>query len=242
MREQFFGNIEQFLHARAAARGDEAHRHQMAFAQALLEGVVQLLAAEAFFAHFEKMVHHAFVDLDHLVDDALMPSAHRADVAVAAAVAEAIDHRFAAVGWQIQRQHFIAEGLAQFVEQRRQLHALVIDLVDHDHAAQLAALGVLHHPSRAVANAGVGIHHHRERFHRRQRRQCGAAKIGIAGGVDQIDVDQRLTRRGVVDAGDGIVDGMAAFFLDRIVIGDGGAAFDVACRLKGAAGMQQGFE
>ena len=45
MRQQLLGDVEQFAHAGAAARGDETHRYQVAFAQALLEGVVQFLAA-----------------------------------------------------------------------------------------------------------------------------------------------------------------------------------------------------
>lgn len=42
----------------------------MAFAQALLEGVVQVAAADAFLAIFQESIHYRIVDFDHLVDDA----------------------------------------------------------------------------------------------------------------------------------------------------------------------------
>ena len=63
------------------------HRHQVAFAQALLEGVVQFLARQAVLALVEVVVHHRLVDLDDLVDDLLVPVGDRAQVAVAARVA-----------------------------------------------------------------------------------------------------------------------------------------------------------
>src|SRR3546814_986944 len=69
MREQALGDVEQLGHPDAAARGHEAHRDQVAFAQALLERVVQLVAGQALLAEVEVVVHHRFVDLDHLVDD-----------------------------------------------------------------------------------------------------------------------------------------------------------------------------
>ena len=95
-------------HADAAARGDEAHGHEVAFAQALFERVVQFLARQAVFAEVEVMVHHRFVDLDHLVDDLLVPVGDGAEVGIAfgdaAAVTEAVDHARAAVGGQVERE------------------------------------------------------------------------------------------------------------------------------------------
>ena len=104
-------------------------------------------------------------------------------------VAEAVDHALAAVGGQIQRQAFGPEGLAQFVEHTRAVGVGVVDLVDDQHAAQIARLGVLHHPAGAVFDAAVGIHDDRDGFHRRQRGQRRAAEIGITGSVDEVDVD-----------------------------------------------------
>ena len=91
----------------------------MAFAQALFEGVVQGLAGQAFFAVLQVTFHDLFVDLDHLVDDALVRVGHRAQVGVADGVEETVDYPRALVGRQVDRQAFGAEGFAQFFEQHR---------------------------------------------------------------------------------------------------------------------------
>ena len=80
--EQPFGDVSNSrTPARCARR--RKHRHQVALAQALLEGIVQFLPGQAVLAEVEVMVHHRLVDLDHLVDDLLVPVGDRAEVAVA---------------------------------------------------------------------------------------------------------------------------------------------------------------
>jgi hypothetical protein len=76
IRHQLLEQVQQLGYARTAARGDEADRNQVTFAQALLEGIVQFLSGEARFAVFEIVAHHRFVDLDDLVDDALVRVGH----------------------------------------------------------------------------------------------------------------------------------------------------------------------
>ena len=78
--EQSLGDIQQFAHADPGARRTEQHRHQVAFAQALLERVVQLVAGQPVLAEFEVVLHHRLVDLDHLVDDFLVPDGHVAEI------------------------------------------------------------------------------------------------------------------------------------------------------------------
>ena len=179
MREQGFGHVEQFAHAGAAARGDEADGHQVAFAQALLEGVVQFLALQPCLAEVQVMVHHRFVDLDHLVDDLLVPVGDRAEVAMAAGLGEAVDDALAAFGRQVERQHFVAEGVAQLVEQHAEPSTRVVDLVDHQHPAQVARLGMFHHPHGAVIDAVVGVDDDGARSRPRQARTAsGPRKSG----------------------------------------------------------------
>ncbi len=76
IRQQFLDDVQKFPHARAGARGDETDRHQMAFAQTLLERVMQFLPGQTFLALVEEMVHHVLVDLHDLIDDALMRFGH----------------------------------------------------------------------------------------------------------------------------------------------------------------------
>ena len=68
VRHQPRDGLEQFRDAGAGLRGDEADRHEVALAQRLLEGVVQLLGLE-FLALLEVQGHEVVVHLDHLVDD-----------------------------------------------------------------------------------------------------------------------------------------------------------------------------
>ncbi len=242
VREQAFGHVQQFGHAGAGARGNEADRHQVALAQALLERIVQLRAGQAAFAGIEEMFHDRFVDLHDLVDDLLVPFGHRPEVGIALRLSEAIHHPATALGGQVQWQDFRAEGFAQVGQYACAVGTVVVDLVDHDGPAQIALAGAFHQPAGAVGHAGVGVDHDQRGLHGRQRRQCRATEFGIARRVDEIEVDAFAGGGQVIGAGDGGIDGVAAGLLDRIVIGHGGAAFDGACRLEGAAGMQQGFE
>ena len=235
--EQALGHVQQFLDAHARACRCEAHRYQMALAQALLEGVVQFLAGQSAFAQVQVMFHHGLVDLHHLVDDLLVPVGHIAQVGDAGGLPEAVDDRLAAVGGQVERQHFGAELLAQRRQHAGAVGAFVVDLVDDDGAAQVALGGAFHEAARAMRDALVGVDHDQGGFHRGKGRQGRAAEFRIPRRVDQVDV-----HAAVVGAGDGGIDGVAAALLEGIMIGHGGAAFDGACHLEGAAGMQQGFE
>jgi hypothetical protein len=240
--EQPFGDLQQLPHAGAGARGDEAHRHQVALAQRFLEGIVQFLRGEPGFAAVEKVFHHPFVDLDHLVEDPLVPVGDRTQVGIACGRAEAVHYPATAVGRQVQRQHLVAEGFAQLPHHPPAVGLLMVDLVDRDDPAQAAFPGPFHQSQGAVGHAGVGVDHDQRGLHRGQRRQRRAAEFRVAGGVDQVQVIAAVGRGRVVDAGDGDVHRVAAGLLHRVEVGHRGAAFDRACRGQGAAGMQQGFE
>ena len=89
----------------------------------------------------------------------------------------------------------------------------------------------------AVFDAARGVDHDRGGLDRGEAPTRGAAEVGVARGVDQVDVDAA-----VVDRGDGGVEGVPARLFHRVVVGHRGAALDGACRRDRAAGMQQGFE
>jgi hypothetical protein len=245
MRQQAPGNLQQVRQAGAAARGHEAHRHEMAFAQALFERIVQFLAGESVFAEVEVVVHHRLVHFDHLVEDLLVPIGDGAEIGVAfgdlAAVTEAVDDALSVVGGQVEWQQLRAEGFAQVVQHARRVCVVVVDLVDDDDPAQVARLRVLHHAARAVFHAGIGVDDDRDGFHRGERRERRPAEIRVSGCIDQVDVDGRVVGQRI-DARDRRIDRVPAFLFDRIEIGNRRAALDGACRLDRAAGMQQGFE
>ena len=164
--EQLFRQVEQFLHPSASARGHEADRHQVSFAQALFESIVQFLSGQTRFALFEIAAHDVFVDLDHLVDDALVRNGDVLDVALANRIEKAIDHLGPVARRQVDRQALRAEAAAQLFDQRAQLGRLRVDPVHHDDPAQVARLGGFHHASGAVLDALARVDHDADRFHR----------------------------------------------------------------------------
>ena len=234
--QQALDQLQQLRHAGAAAGRDETDRHEVALAQALLEGIVQLASLERPLAFIEIAVHDLLVDLDDLIEDLLMGFGDRGEIGFSLRFEEAVDDLARAIGRQVDRQAFRAEFLAQFCGQGSQI-AFGIDAVDDEYAGEAALAGVVHQSSRTVFDAVAGIDDDDAGLDRGQGRQGRAAEIRVARRVDQIDVaiavidrDQRRLHR------------VTALFLHRIKIGNGVAAFDRTCRLDRAAGMQQGFK
>ncbi len=185
--QQSAGNIQPFAHPGTAPGAGEADRHKMTFAQALLECVVQFVTLECFLAAFQVAPHGLLVDLDHLVDDLLMPVGDAGEVRVASRRKEAVHYRACVFGGQVQRQTLIAELGAKLLDQPGQIGIFRIHVVDHQHPRQAPLRGMVHDPARVVFDAAGGIDNHGTGFHRSQGRQGGAAKIGVAGGVNDVE-------------------------------------------------------
>ena len=165
IRQQAIRDIQQFLHAGAGARGDETDRHQMAFAQALLESVVQFFLRQRRFAVVEVMAHHALVDLDHLVEDALVRVGDEAEIALSFRREEAISTTLPPLSaGRFTGRHSLPNSSRNASTSGGEVHAFRIDLVDHQHAREAALLRVMHHAARAVLDAVDGVDHHRARF------------------------------------------------------------------------------
>ena len=93
--------------AGAGARRHETDRHQVPFAQRLLERRVQLLRRDLALLEVER--HQLLVDLDHLVDQRAVRFGHRGEIGFAVGIEEAVDDALAAVRGQVDRQAFLAE-------------------------------------------------------------------------------------------------------------------------------------
>ncbi len=232
--QQLDDHVEQFGHAGAAARRDEAHRNQVALAQRLLQRRVKFAGVDV--AVVEIAIDEIGIDLDHLLHQRAVGIVDRAEIAVPLAVEEAIHHLAAARIGQVQRQAFLAEGLADLSQHRLQVHALRIDLVDDDDAVDLSLGGVFHHAQRHRLDAGHGVDDDGRRFHRLQRRQRLADEIGGARGVDEVHAGA-----GVVQMHHRRVERMAEALFQRIVVADGAATFQRAGRGDGAGVVQQRF-
>ena len=229
-------DVEQLAHAGAATRGDEAHRHQVAFAQGLLEGGVELLGVERL-ALLEVLRHQRLVEFDDLVDDRVVRRRGAGEGGGGGVVGgeEAVDDAAAVGRRQVDRQALAAEGGGDGVHQRAEVGARGVDLVDHDHAA-LALRGV-HHAPGAALDAGRGVDHHRGGVGRGQRHQGATAQVGQARGVEQVDpvagplqVDQRRVQR------------VAHRLFLRVEVGDRVAALHAAGCADLAGGGEQGLD
>jgi hypothetical protein len=159
-----------------------------------------------------------------------------AEVAVSLAVVEAVDHAGTAVVREVQRQALLAEGRLNLLQQRREIDLLRVDLVDDDHAIEVARGGVVHHPLRHRLDAGGRVDHDDRGLHRLQRRQRLADEVRGAGGVDQVHA-----RAGVVQVQDRGVQRVLHAALERIVVADGATALEAADGADLAGLVQQVF-
>ena len=180
-------HVEQLGHTGAAMRRDEADRDQMALAQRLLERRMQLCGVDI--AVLEVALDESRIDLDHLLDQCAVRGLDRAEIAVAVAPVEAVDDPGAAgLGQrQVQRQAAAAEFSLDLRQQRCQVDARCVDLVDDQQLVQPALGCQLHHPARHRLDAVDRVDHHRCGVDRRQRRQALTQKIGCPRGVDEVD-------------------------------------------------------
>ena len=212
----------------------------MAFTQALFERVVQFLTGQTLLALVQKVIHHRLIDLDHLVDDALMRFGDTGKISDAARLEKTVDDGFAVIGRQIDRQAFRAERLAQLFDQCAAISP--IDFVDDDDARQAARLGVMHQAMRAVFDPIVRIDHNCTSFHGGECGQRRPAEIRRAGSINQVDVTIAFAGIGPIDRGDYGVERLFALFFHRLVIRNRGAALDGPRSTDHAARMQQGLE
>jgi hypothetical protein len=234
-RQQLRGEVEQRVEAGAGLGRGEAHRHQVAVTQRLLEGVVQLFRRHRV-GVLEVLLHQRLVDLDHLLDDRAMRVLHAGEVGGRAIGAEeAVHHLGAAVGGQVDRQALLAELLAQPFEQGGQVAGRV-ELVDHDDAAQALLAGRLPHPARAHLDAGGGADHQHRGLGRGQHADRARQQVRVAGGVQQVQVAalgfQVAGRR---------VEGVLVFLLQRVEIAHRAAAGEFAAGLDRPGPVQQGL-
>ena len=237
VREQPGDHLQQFGDAGTGARGHEAYRDQMAFAQRLFQRRMQLRRVDV--AVVQVAFHKASVDFHHLLHQRAVRPRHRREIGrrgfVLLAV-EAVDHPRAAAGRQVHRQALAAESGLDLFQQRLWIHALRVDLVDDDQPVAPALCGPVHHPARHRLDARGRADDDGSGLHRFQRRQRLAQEFRRAGRVDQVRVDAAMPemqqRR---------IERMKDALLKRIVVADGGAALHAAGSADRARFPQQCF-
>ena len=236
--QQLDDHVEQFGHARPAARRDEANRHQVAFAQRLFQRRVQFGGVDV--AVVQVAVDEGGVDLDDLLDECAVRRIDAAEIAVARAVVEAVDHLGAARVGQVQRQALAAEGGLDVGQQRGKLRAGGVDLVDHQQAVEVALGGVVHHSHRHRVDAADfpagGVDHHHGGLHRLERRQCLADEVGRPGRVDHVNA-----RAGMLEVHHRGIERVLHLAFEGVEIADRAAALQAAGCADRAGTDQQRF-
>ena len=223
--QQAVEHVEQLGHAGAVARGGEADRDQVPFAQRLLQRAVQLLRVDV--AVVEVALDEIGVDFDHLLDQRAVRRLDRREVRLVPRlrrrVEEAVDDFGTACRRQVQRQAFLAERRLDLRHESGQIQPLRLDLVDDDHAAQLPLGRPLHHARGHHLDADLRVDHDRRGVHGLERRHRLADEVGIPGRVEQVDA-----RFAVQEVDDRRVERVLDFALEGVEVADRGASLQAA--------------
>ena len=204
-------------------RRGETHRDEMTLAQRPLERVVEPIRIERLaLVQLQVALHQRLVDLDHLIHDAGMGFVHRREVGrPVTGCKEAVHHLRATARGQVDGHALAAEDLGEIREQRLQVELFGVDLVHHHHTGESARGRRLHHAPGDHLDALARIHHHGRRLHRSEHRERAAEKIGVTGGVHEVDM-----ARAVVEVHDRGVQRVLVLLLLRVEVAHRGAAGD----------------
>ncbi len=207
----------------------------MPFTQRLLERRVQLLGRKLL-ALLEVERHELLVHFHHLVDQGGVRRLHRGEIGIAVGIEEAVHDVLASMRGEVDRQAFLAEHFLDPGEERLEVDVLRVDLVDEDHAVQVALAGRAHHARRVELDAVLRIDHDHREVDAGERGDRLPGEVGHAGGVDQVDVDAFVGE--VDDCG---AEGVAVGLFEGVGVGDGAAALDAAWGADHSGFPQQGF-
>ena len=134
----------------------------------------------------EIFAHQVFIDLHDLVDDFRMGVGQGENVGISVFVKETVANRRKVLCRQVDRQAFGAKFFADLAHQCLEIDFLGVDAVDDHHAAKPALTGAAHQPARGHFDAGSGIDDDGGGFDCAHGRKRLPAKIGVAGGIDQL--------------------------------------------------------
>ena len=203
----------------------------------LLERRVQLARVDV--ALVEVALDEGGVHFHHLLHQRAVRLLHRGEVGRRALVLhlpEAVQHRFAPLRGQVDRQAFAAERGLDLLHQRFQVDALRIDLVDDDDAVAFALRGPLHHAHRHRLDAGRCVDDDGGGLDGLQGRQRLPEEIRRTRGVDQVREDVA-----VFEVQQRRVEGTQGPLFQRVVVRDGTAPLDAAGCAHRPGLPQQGF-
>ena len=194
--------------------------NQVALAQRLLERRMQGGRAGVG-AILEVLSKQFLVLLDDLVDERPMRHRDRLEIGIAGIVLEHFDDVRRTMCRQVEQQTLLAEAFADIGDQTGQIKIVGIDLVDDDHAAQLALGGMTHHALGHQFDAGLGVDDNQRRIDPGQRGNRLPGKIRVTRRIDQMDTDPFVAK---ID--DRRSQRVARFLFLGVTIADGTAPLD----------------
>ena len=174
-------------------------------------------------AFLEIGLHQLLVDLDHLVDELAVRRFDRGEIGFAGGREKAVRHLAAVRRGQVERQAFLAEGLLDALDELLEVYIVGVDLVDHHQAVEAALRRPLHEAPGHHLDAVLRVDHDRRGFHRGERGQRLAEKVGVAGRVEEMDAG--FLR---IEARDRQLEGVLQLLLERGVVAHRGAALYAA--------------
>ena len=218
----------------------KAHRDDVTFAQRLRDRGVQRRRIRR--PRFKVALHRFVVYFHHALDEGAVHVRDGHDVGLALVVREAVDHVRAAFGGEVDGENAVPEGVAQFAQEALQVHARGVNLVDDDHAAEVALFGPLHHAAGHEFNALDGVHNHRDVFDGVESGKRLPGVVRVPRGVDHVNAHGREFGKRGVHVDDGGPKRMADGLFLRIVVADGRSFFNAAGFAQRAAAHEHGLD
>ena len=218
----------------------EAHRNDVAFAKGLrdermertrVDGALFEIAFELFVVFFHDAFDEGAVDVG---------DAH--DVGFAFFTFEAVDDVRVVLRGKVDREDARTPDRLHFGEEFFEVGFGDVELVDDDHAAELAFGRHVHHALREEIHALGGVDHGRDGLDGVKRREVLADVVGVPRGVEHVNAHGGEVRHGRVDVGDRQADRVADFLFQGVVVAHRVPAFDRAGFGNHAAAVEHGFD
>ena len=138
--------------------------------------------------------------------------------------------------WQVDRQALGAELFLDRFDEGWQVALVIVDLVDDDHAGEVAFFGNAHHAPGHRLDARVGVDDHADGFNSREDRDGLPDEVSQARRVDQVDHVSF-----VIEVQHGGAEGVFVVFFFFGPVGESGPFFDRAHAIDGVCREEEAF-
>ena len=233
-------DLHEVADADQVLRGDEADGDDRAFTQGLRDERVQGARVDA--AFLEIVLEHFVVLLDDLFNEGAMDFTDAENVGFSFVLVEAVDDDGAVVGGKVDRENARTPDFLQVQKQLFEVDVGCVELVDHDHAAQTAFLGDVHHAARQKLDALGGVDDGADGLDGVKRGHVLTDVVGVPRGVEHVNAHGGEVGKSCVDVSDGQTDGVLDLLFKRVVVAHRVAALNGAEFGNHAGAVEHGFD